>query len=314
MTADTSLRPTYWPRGLVISSGEDVPGGQSLRARMLIEQIGPGDIDVKKLTELQVAAREGLLAEAMAGYVKWIAGHADSDEKKLRERLLERQVELRNRVKGDYHRRTPDITASLAIGAQAFFDFAVHVGAMERAEPRFEAVWNALLASAEGQQDEQRQADPVVVFLEAVPALLAAGKAHFADRNGELPSDFDPVALGWRRKSTMHENDIGPTHLPCGTCIGWVEDDELWLIPDAAIAAVDALLREQGQGIAITKSTLGKRLWDSGKLKERGTDGRPTALKKIGGVTQRVYVLAQDTVLSEAEETHPVDDAECPPF
>jgi hypothetical protein len=32
MAADTSLRPTYWPRGLIASSGEDVPGGHSLRA------------------------------------------------------------------------------------------------------------------------------------------------------------------------------------------------------------------------------------------------------------------------------------------
>src|SRR5262249_34850875 len=44
MRADGSLRPEKPPRGLVLSTGEDVPRGQSLRARLLTLEVSPGDL------------------------------------------------------------------------------------------------------------------------------------------------------------------------------------------------------------------------------------------------------------------------------
>lgn len=43
MRADATLRPAKPPRGLVLSTGEDVPRGQSLRARLLVLDVAPGD-------------------------------------------------------------------------------------------------------------------------------------------------------------------------------------------------------------------------------------------------------------------------------
>ena len=42
MRADGSLRPAKPPRGLILSTGEDVPRGQSLRARLLVLEVSPG--------------------------------------------------------------------------------------------------------------------------------------------------------------------------------------------------------------------------------------------------------------------------------
>src|SRR5262249_57001791 len=42
MRADTTLRPDKPPRGLALSTGEDVPRGQSLRARLLVLDVSPG--------------------------------------------------------------------------------------------------------------------------------------------------------------------------------------------------------------------------------------------------------------------------------
>lgn len=61
------------PRGLILSTGEDVPRGQSLRARMLILEIGPADLRWERLTGRQQDAEAGRYAEAMAGYVQWLA-------------------------------------------------------------------------------------------------------------------------------------------------------------------------------------------------------------------------------------------------
>ena len=53
MNADGSLRAEMYPRGLIVATGEDVPSGHSLRARLLVVEISPGDIDRASLTEAQ---------------------------------------------------------------------------------------------------------------------------------------------------------------------------------------------------------------------------------------------------------------------
>jgi hypothetical protein len=97
MWTDGTLRPQYHPRGLVVSSGEDTPRGQSLRARMLISEISPGDIDLNVLTEMQRAAAEGLLASAMSGYVRYLAPRTSG----LKESLPVRQKALLEAVRED---------------------------------------------------------------------------------------------------------------------------------------------------------------------------------------------------------------------
>lgn len=64
LTRDGKLRPDRRPRGLVLSTGEEIPRGESLRARLLIVEIGPGDIDARNLTRCQGAAAKGDLGLA----------------------------------------------------------------------------------------------------------------------------------------------------------------------------------------------------------------------------------------------------------
>src|SRR5216683_991406 len=42
---DGTVRPARMPRGTILSTGEDVPRGQSLRARMLVLELAPGELD-----------------------------------------------------------------------------------------------------------------------------------------------------------------------------------------------------------------------------------------------------------------------------
>ena len=74
MRADGGSRPTYYPRGLIISTGEDIPSGQSLRARLLVLELTPGEIPADRpLGGAGRRGRSGLLAAAMAGYLRWLA-------------------------------------------------------------------------------------------------------------------------------------------------------------------------------------------------------------------------------------------------
>ncbi|MGH2688806.1 MAG: hypothetical protein ACRDKW_08370, partial [Actinomycetota bacterium] len=66
MRADGSLRTARPPRGLILSTGEDVPRGQSLRARMLVLELERGDVDWDALTRCQRAAADGALARSLS--------------------------------------------------------------------------------------------------------------------------------------------------------------------------------------------------------------------------------------------------------
>jgi hypothetical protein len=71
MRSDGSLRSPRPPRGMIVSTGEDVPRGQSLRARMLVLELGPGDVDWDGLTGCQKAASDAALGRALAGFLCW---------------------------------------------------------------------------------------------------------------------------------------------------------------------------------------------------------------------------------------------------
>ena len=73
MKPDGTLRHEYYPRGLILTSGEDIPQGQSLRGRMMILELTKGDVDLNILSEVQNAAADGLLAQAMSAYLQWLA-------------------------------------------------------------------------------------------------------------------------------------------------------------------------------------------------------------------------------------------------
>ena len=55
------------------STGEDVPTGQSIRARLFIVEVAAGDVNQARLTELQAHAEAGAFAGAMAAFISWLA-------------------------------------------------------------------------------------------------------------------------------------------------------------------------------------------------------------------------------------------------
>src|ERR1700730_17549082 len=89
--SDTRLRPARPPRGLILSTGEEVPAGQSLRARLVVVEVRPRDVNLERLGDAQEAANQGLYAQAMAGYVCWLAPRLDDVRAKLQSISRERR-------------------------------------------------------------------------------------------------------------------------------------------------------------------------------------------------------------------------------
>jgi hypothetical protein len=57
---DGTMRPPKPPRGLILSTDEDNPRGQSLQARLLVVEVSPSDMKWEYLTTCQAAAAQGV--------------------------------------------------------------------------------------------------------------------------------------------------------------------------------------------------------------------------------------------------------------
>ncbi len=128
MRPDATLRATRYPRGIILSTGEDVPRGQSLRGRMLILEVAPGSIDWTLVSDAQEHAARGAYAQALAGFIQWVAQHHDDIEERRESELAE--LRARARQTGQ-HRRTPEIVASLARAMRIFLTYAQETGALD---------------------------------------------------------------------------------------------------------------------------------------------------------------------------------------
>jgi hypothetical protein len=115
MTSDTTLRRSYSPRGVVIATAEALPEGpafESAAAWALSINVCRDDVDLERLSEIQ--QHKATLAQAMTGYIGWIAARHDALCKRLpsyRERWRDR-LRIEPRLAGS-HPRTPDTAAAL---------------------------------------------------------------------------------------------------------------------------------------------------------------------------------------------------------
>ncbi len=88
-------------------------------------------------------------------------------------------------------------------------------------------------------------------------SLLTSGRAHLRSRNG------------WRARPVTRRPAAGAAILrtgPTGDCIGWVDDDNLYLDPTAAYRAGANRRPRHGRGPAVSEPTLKKRLSERGLL------------------------------------------------
>jgi hypothetical protein len=284
MRADGTLRPDRPPRGLIVSTGEDIPRGHSIRARALILELAPGALDWRRVTACQTQAAAGVYAQALAGYLAWLA--ADYTGRTTAYRAAHRRYRAALQTGG--HRRTVDAGAQLLAAWELLATFAVEVGALTAADrdallQRVEAGMQAALAP---QAAHQAQSDPVARFGELLTGLFVAGRAHVVDAaTGDYPGD------GWGWETHTHVGAYGPetTHRPGGDRIGWVDGDNLYLEPAATYRALSMFTRDQGESLPVTERTLWKRLAERGLLLST-EDNKHTVKRTLSGAG-RVRVL-----------------------
>jgi len=302
LRADGTLQQTKYPRGLILSTGEDVPKGQSIQARILILEVEIGAMNWELLTICQADAASGVYAEAYSGYIQWLASHRREFKKRRNHHLAAARERSADSKAG--HRRTTTIEADLILGLDLFLAFAEDAGAVTNDEANrwMDQGIAAIQRACQAQADYQRTADPVPRFLELLRSAIGSQNAHLADKCGDVPKNAK--AIGWHRRVSSGDENQYTEWIPKGDRIGWIDGGEIFLDPDASFRVVQRMAPMDG--ILITSKTLWKRMRERKML--ASTDekrSRNTVRKTLSGSRREVLHLKRQTLLPQetAEET-----------
>jgi len=289
LTSDSKLMPSKPPRGLILSTGEDTPTGHSLRARLLEIEVEPGTIRKTRLTQCQQQAAQGLYAQALAGYVQWIASQYDHIQGQLTEQIASYRQQF---TKEGMHARTPDILANLAVGLEYFLIFAQEQQALskEQAEHLQAKGIEALRCVGKGQQQGQQDMDVVQQLFELLDLAITSGQAYLSSLDGKTP--IFPQEWGWKEFGSGNWQ-------PQGTNLGWIDSKNIIIYLDATktIPLAQQQASKQGGNLCFTDQTIKKRLKDD-KYIQTDQD-RLTVRRQVEGQRQEVLYLTPLAPLSQ---------------
>ncbi len=305
MRHDERLRPVRRSRALLISTGEELPRGESLNARMLVLRVEPGDVRLPLLSRCQQDGDSGVFARTFAAYIAWLAG--DDEAATIRENPNSAVTALRADFKRDgLHGRTPDTAASLFLGLKTFARFVVSTGAYSQvaADAFLESARRALLDAIERQAQGQEESNPLRRFFELLATGVACGRGHVAGLDGRVPREA-ASAWGWRRaaegrveryESYESMPEQSETWEAQGERIGWIDEDDLYLELQAAMNLVERMAGEEG--FALSPRALRQRLKEA-KLLRSLPQSRETACVRVmaEGARRSVVHLGAEVLL-----------------
>lgn len=298
------LRSAKPPRAVLLSTGEDVPGGLSLRARMVCVEVPRGSVKADRLTQRQADGRAGAYARVMAAFVRWLAPRRDD----LLRAWPELRAALRDPGLAAVHRRMPESAADLRLALATFFDFAEQTGGVpdEERERLRRLADDGVRAAVAAQDEHGADAEPAGRFLELTAAALDAGLAHLSSLHDGPPPN--PSACGWQSQTGGW--------LPRGSCIGWTDGDVVYLNGPAALAVAADIGRRSGCEIAVSRCTLYHRLHEHGYLAAvdgRGGKRRFEVRVTINGNRCTVLHLRPGALRGEASPIGPLGPVGPPP-
>lgn len=255
LTDTSRLQQTMYPRGLILSTGEDTPEGHSVRARMLIMELTPGTISPDDLTACQECRCK------YNGTMLWLAQELAGHPADLTGRVNMIRTELRDVG----HSRTPGMLGRLIACAEHFLASALGAGFITK--PQHDRLVSeaqtAIVAAGNRQRGYLEDSDPVDIFLAALRQVLGAGGGHLRTTNGGQP--IDAGVMGWIRDENYSRGDEVQVFRARGPTIGWVRPraDELYL---DVTTGYNVVKKAAGADMPLSKQTLFKRLKDSGSL------------------------------------------------
>lgn len=290
LTDAANMQTTYYARGILLSTGEDVPEGHSVRGRMLIVELAPNSIDPARLSLAQ--QNRELYPQALADWIHWLA------ETNAADRLKEMARDIRDQHLGKGHTRTPQIVGDLLatlVLMRAYNEDRGYVpdDSMSQIEAKAKA---AVLETANSQKAYLEAADPVKATLETIRLILGSGLAHAKTVNGGIPTDSQKFGWTEQRKA----GGGLPDYKSNGPRIGWIDEDSMEFLLDHN--SLPFLKKFSGGKLAVTTQTLLKRMKEAGLI-TRCDDSRQrlTVRQTLEGTRRQAICMNAEDVFDESE-------------
>jgi len=308
LNSDSTLKAKKYARCLTLSTGEEMPGVRSVRARALAIDMKDGDLDLKRLRLIDDASRRGDFAALTATFICWLAAQYDEVSRRLKREIADVRDTLEISVG---HPRIVENVAGLIVTARYLLTFFEGVGAISGEEAQaLEKTWTAALREVgEGQELFQVSEDPVERFFEVLRASILGGMARIDQKNGGVPHKDVLELCGWHQELEM----------PIATGkerIGWLEYDpatgvqELYLHPELTLKVIHQFCAAMKTPFDLKKISLEKYLNDRNKFKTTEMDSRKTytVRKTCERVPQRVWHFSVDVLRRDNGEVKSVWD------
>lgn len=292
LTDASRMQQTMYPRGIILSTGEDTPEGHSVRARMLIAETTPGDIAPESLSKAQQS--RGLYQHAMAAFIGWLA----KDLPEHRQQATRMATEIRDANLRIGHARTAPMIGELLAGVTMFLLFAADEGYISdgEANPIFNAAEEALKSLGHRQIEYLQSADPAEQFIGILRAIFAANAGHLKGIHGGIPRKCQ--LLGW---TTVGDSPSDMEFKPHGPRLGWADEGTGTAFLEATVA-YDTIRRHSRGAITITRQTLYKRLREAGHLKQVDDARQRNTVRVTCENATRTVLAMSLNALTEGEE------------
>lgn len=313
LTRDGAVRAARPPRSTVLSTGETVPQGYSLRQRVFVIDL---ERSPNSYAECITNAERGVLAQAMSAMVKWLAPSMDGIRSKL-DRLDAEEA----RAFAQHGDRTSQVAGALFVGARSFFRFAAKIGAIPDAEADEALRWvrECLDAVAARQAAVQDEENPALRFRSLILDAISTGRAHLTRCDGSSAPD-SPASWGWKmgRDVPIAEKDAdgaptgqsrAETWVPQGDRIGQIHPDHratILLDPGPALDAARAAAQRRGNPLPFSSTTeLAQRLHKAGILAKDSLETRGTytaRLRIASRAVERLWIKVDESEEGVADE------------
>lgn len=287
LKSTSELMVGHPPRGLIYSTGEYMALLGSSLARTEALHIKRGDIDKNKLELAQHPTQKALLAEAMTGYLEWLAPRLDGlspqfleDFEYLRKEAA-KAATTRNR-----HGRYDETMAYLQLGLNLFINYVVEQGALTQEEGKkiLQEAWESFNQVADDLAQVAEKVEPTKRFFEALLELQTQGRIYFATMEDAIPEDITQIP-GWVK-------------------IGWGPDEKgiYYLQWGVTWEAVTKYLRAQEESLIVSKNGLLDSFEQQGLLAyKQGNGERRVIVKSIAGKDIRVLPIFEKAFQLEEE-------------
>lgn len=276
LRADATPMESKPPQGNAIVTAEYTPDiGESGTARYFALELKETDLDLKILSSYQAAAADGAFRRCMFAYTEWLREQflfSEEMETAFVSALHSRFLSYRDAFRNSSircHGRVPETVAHLQMGMYFLLLFLKEKGAMDEdgcaeIQERFQKIIYDLAVKQAASIEEDK---PTHIFIRKLYALLESGQAYVVNKN-------DPAELSF------------------GTCIGYRDDDFLYLYSELVHKLVRKFCEEQGESFACSQKSLLKALAEEGLI-QPGTNQNTRPLR-VGSTQKRVIFLYRE--------------------